>query len=748
MRVWPHDGHELMTRLAKRKKLEMLPPEHSSTSNPPSSRSFTMLWLLFALSLLFVWSYEAHLLSEERSQADRRGRAIVAGMADSLAMRASRVFQDADMMTRLAVGSGASASLAPNQGVRSVIVRSVDARMSVTLSLGAAHPAAGEELDPTQPVRGLDIDSSRRDPLTALPRVLVTRRSITGATGPTAEAVVDIPAADLTDGIYVPAEQRNSSLLSIFRDDGQVVLYRIGSSDVTSTISPVHTYESLVDGGPDVLVDPVDQISRIVASRRVPGFPMRVVAGVSQASVLAQFRAMRDENLFKAAIASLVLAAFFIIIANLMRRLVSNRDRLKLLSETDPLTNLYNRRWLNHCITAYYARKARTLETLSLVYVDLNDFKRINDHLGHDAGDILLVKVADRLRKLAGPDANVARIGGDEYCIVIDSLHAYEHAQEVAAKIAEEAKVPYVIAGRRYQLDVSIGIASSTPLDTSKGKLLRRVDLAMFEAKTAARGSGRSAIRVYSEAMGLREEDSNALAHDLNCAIGNGDISARLEPIVDAREKATVGYEVQAQWQHAADDALSPRTFAALAEEEGVMQQIGNMVLAQACEQWVALERDSNRPLVLSFNVSEAELLSPDLGPSIEACIAKYGISFDRLQIEVPENALVTCTQIVRDTLEFLRARGARIALSQFGVAGSTFDQLQSLPFSAIKINERFTRGIPFDKHCVAAVQSSIALARGLGLTLFVQGIDRQEQHDWFEQYEGVLVQGRLYTAR
>ena len=389
----------------------------------------------------------------------------------------------------------------------------------------------------------------------------------------------------------------------------------------------------------------------------------------------------------------------------------------------DPLTGLANRALFRDRLEHAVDRSRRDRTEIAVMFLDLDDFKVVNDRLGHETGDELLVAVAARLQRAVRAGDTVSRLGGDEFAILtIDG--GYEGATRTASRITEQLRASFHLFEHEIDVHASIGVALGGGGDVDADELLRHADLAMYSAKYA--GKGRAAF--YVPKMGTEVLERLELRNDLERAVAEDQVELLYQPIVDLQTGEIVGTEALARWKHPYLGLLEPRAFIPLAEESGLIVGLGLAVLRQACRQlglWQ--QRWPDQSLGMSVNVSARQLLDRRLVAKVTAATADFGINPADLTLEITESVLVSESSTVLDRLAQLRALGVRLAIDDFGTGYSSLAYLGQYPVDALKIDRLFVSGIS-DERQLSLTKTIIGLGEMLGATTVAEGIETESQ--------------------
>ncbi len=393
--------------------------------------------------------------------------------------------------------------------------------------------------------------------------------------------------------------------------------------------------------------------------------------------------------------------------------------KVAFMAHYDLLTQLPNRTLFNATLSRTLARIDKD-EILGLLYIDLDHFKVINDNYGHATGDRVLAQVAGRLEATLRPRDMVARLGGDEFVILLSELDSVESGMQAADRVLAQLNLPIEVEGQLMPVGASIGMAFA-PHDASDGEdLLRAADLAMYDAKAR----GRRGVSVFDAEMHEEMKDRRQLEVDLRGAIVRKELALHYQPLVDLRTGITCGYEALLRWDHPTRGMVSPVDFIPIAEETGIIVEIGEWVLRSALAEAAGWPDN----LTVAVNLSPAQMTNTSIVAIVVSALASSGVAAKRLELEITENLLIQESGEVLAILHSLRALGVRIALDDFGTGYSSLNYLRSFPFDKIKIDRCFVNEISEREDCQAIVRSVIALANDLNMTTTAEGVEVIEQ--------------------
>ena len=405
----------------------------------------------------------------------------------------------------------------------------------------------------------------------------------------------------------------------------------------------------------------------------------------------------------------------------------------------DTLTSLPNRGLFSERLAADFANRS-TDRLLAVLLVDLDDFKEVNDSLGHEAGDALLVAVGQRLRGAIRDGDMAARLGGDEFVIALPGCADPLVPIRVAQRVMASLEAPFEIGGHSLTARGSIGVAVAGPNDQSADELVRNADVAMYLAKS--RGKGR--VEVFEPAMQAAAMTQLQLRTDMAAGIAGGDLRLHYQPIVDLRTGRTVGYEALVRWLH--DGRLvPPNEFISMAELTGLIGPLTDWVVDEACRTTADWGTSGNRPWV-SVNLSSSQLVRPDIVTRFRRALEASGLAPDRLVIEITESSLLEI-EVAKPAVERLSAIGVRVAIDDFGIGYSTLSYLARLPIDIVKIDRSFVVALQHAGPEEAIASAIIALARRLGLVTIGEGIETAAQLDQLAALGCDLGQG-FYLGR
>ena len=393
--------------------------------------------------------------------------------------------------------------------------------------------------------------------------------------------------------------------------------------------------------------------------------------------------------------------------------------RVQYLSQHDPLTGLPNRSRLRDYLEQNLA-SLRSGSTMTLLYIDLDRFKPVNDTLGHAAGDEVLMGVASRLRERTRDGDLVARLGGDEFVAALHRMSEDEDIDRLCNRIIEALSTPFAYENHQISIGASIGVALA-PMDaTQANELLRCADIALYQAKDAGRGTWRA----YGRDMDQRLHERLRREEQLRVAIAEQHLEVHYQPRYLSQGMRIIGAEALVRWHHPTHGLLLPEQFIPLAEETGLIIPLGRWVLQQACQQAATWPVD----MVVSVNLSPLQLHDDRLLDEISQALHENGLAGERLELEITESALLQETQSTLDLLKRIKALGVHLAVDDFGTGYSSLTSLRHYPFDVIKIDNSFVAGIEQSMEDHSIVRALIELGRGLQMRVTAEGVETEEQ--------------------
>lgn len=400
------------------------------------------------------------------------------------------------------------------------------------------------------------------------------------------------------------------------------------------------------------------------------------------------------------------------------------------LAYHDPITGLPNRRMLREQADQFLAQSQRAGREATLIYLDLDRFKEVNDTLGHEAGDELLVQVARRIQNCVRSGDLLARLGGDEFAILLGET-TIEGATDAARRVLAVLQQPFTVADTTLRIGASLGLGVYPRDGNNLDDLMRVADIAMYRAKEHGTG-----LMFYSPELDRYSRERLILIQDLREALAGGEIYLEYQPILDTHRKRWIKVEALARWKHPLRGPISPVTFIPLAEETGLIRDLDHLVLEKACYEASLLG------LSVAVNISPRTLYDSSFVDMVSAALEKSALKPEHLHLEITETALIQNLPRAVQHLSALRQLGVRIALDDFGVGHTSMSYLKDLPIDLLKIDRSFISGIGRDTREEAILRTILLLGEGLGLRTVAEGVETAEQIAWLQERGCHLLQG------
>jgi diguanylate cyclase (GGDEF)-like protein len=419
-------------------------------------------------------------------------------------------------------------------------------------------------------------------------------------------------------------------------------------------------------------------------------------------------------------------------------QLEASQAQAQHLAFHDALTGLANRALFDERLTRALAEAHQSSRSVALLYFDLDRFKHVNDTLGHPAGDQLICAMAKRLVAATRSSDVVARIGGDEFAIIQTGVTSVAEVEVLCMRIVEAVSEPYLLAGTKLNVGVSIGVALA-PIDAhDRTELARKADIALYEAKAAGRGR----YVFFAEQMDASIRHRREIERDLRVAIASGDeMRVVYQPLYSAQSGRITGAEALVRWQHPHKGLMSPATFIPIAESTGLIEPLGEWVLEEACRAALALPLNS-----ISVNVSAVQLRNEKFAERVITILERTGLEPWRLELEITETSFIESAAHCQPNLAALRNRGVKIALDDFGTGYSSFSHLRCFDIDRIKIDQSFVNGIDVEAGGSAIIQAIVDLAKASGMQVTAEGVETAEQSTFLTEAGCNSLQGYLLS--
>lgn len=512
---------------------------------------------------------------------------------------------------------------------------------------------------------------------------------------------------------------------TLFSDDGRILLqYRSQPDSVPPLLGHARERSWLDPQWQQPLEYQQHQVGLLVVSASMNAMFQRLswFAGIGLAAMLISLTVTRT--------------AF----SSLRRKVADTEDDLKRMAWYDPVTRLPNRNLFQQRLHEALAAARETRQEVALLFIDLDNFKLVNDTLGHDAGDMLLINVSERLRALLREGDTICRMGGDEFVIL---LHPASHAdaEAVSERALSSIAHPVAIQEQQVYVGASIGIALYPADGLDANALLRCADTAMYQAKD----SGRNTFQFFTPDMNLKALQHFAIETSLRQALEKNEMRLYYQPLVDVETRAILGVEALLRWKSAEFGTFASGEFIAIAEQSGLINQLGTWALNEACRQMRAWRDEGLRDLTISVNLSPRQFHTGDMVALVRKALADSGLEPGMLELEITESVLIKYNVEAIDKLNELGELGVKLAIDDFGTGYSSLSYLKRLPIHRLKIDKSFVRESHIDLDDAAIATAIIGMAKGLGIGVTAEGVENEEQLAFLKQAGCQIVQGYYF---
>jgi diguanylate cyclase (GGDEF)-like protein/PAS domain S-box-containing protein len=421
-------------------------------------------------------------------------------------------------------------------------------------------------------------------------------------------------------------------------------------------------------------------------------------------------------------------------------------QQLRHNAQYDSLTKIANRAYFTEYLTQLLAKPHhhRRRDLCALLFIDLDRFKSVNDNLGHGVGDQLLMQISKILQQCTRENDFIARLGGDEFTVILTHLNEASEANIVSQRILDCMNNPFVIADQTMNVTASIGIVADLSPYKSVSELLHHADLAMYEAKRL----GKACHQLFKPAMYEEALRKQGLEHDLKKAIQHNQLQLAYQPIRTLEQNQLKGFEALMRWQHPSLGMVPPSTFIPLAEETGVIIELGECLLHLACQQileWQRLNPDFPR-ITINLNISGQQLQDTQFVPMLDQVLASYGLTSDWFEIEITESSLMKESDFILEQLQSLRERGFTLSLDDFGTGYSSLSYLHRFPIDTLKIDRSFVQTMEPNTRNYEIVKTILSLAKILNLEVVAEGVETVEQSNALKHLQCDMVQGYFFS--
>jgi len=571
-----------------------------------------------------------------------------------------------------------------------------------------------------------------------------TRRLNNAAGGFAGVVVVSVDPRYFTSDFYNTSALGVNGVIAVISDDGTVLARHTSNASPEQYFSATGQYPSPQTLG-GMTLDPVDQVTRIVSYRHLLGYPMGVMTGLSVHEQFADYRHTRRVYLLLTGFMSAAIIGFIVMATMLVRKLMLRDREMTTLAETDLLTGLPNR-YQSLKLLQREVTLPQNLNRIALLMVGLDNFKTVNDSLGHAAGDQVLLQTSARLAdiqvNLSSQVFILARSGGDAFLVALKGPAVREEAIAFADSIAQALEAPFTVRGIPFVLNASVGIAMHTEASENEADLLKKADLAMYSAKAA----GKACYQFYSAQLARKADQLMKWEQQIRVALTQHQFFVEYQPIFDLSDRRIRGFETLIRWQHPEQGLITAGEFIPIAESTGLILPLGDFALDAACAQLAIWRSQGYEYLTLAVNVSSVQFWRGDIVETVRRVLEKHQVPAAQLELEITETAMIEYPELVSDKLSALKHMGVRIALDDFGTGYSSLSYLHRFPVDTLKIDRSFVHAIPADRSVCSMISAIVGLAISLGLSVVVEGIETEEQVNWLSRLGRLDAQGFLFS--
>lgn len=423
------------------------------------------------------------------------------------------------------------------------------------------------------------------------------------------------------------------------------------------------------------------------------------------------------------------------------KELKEQKEILHHQAHHDALTGLPNRLLFNDRLRQLIKQAQRHSTQLAVLFIDLDHFKEINDSMGHDVGDQLLIEVSKRLKSVIRQTDTLARLGGDEFTVILDQIHNADAVVDITRLLIDVMSAPIELSGQSFYVTLSVGVAIFPDDGISAEELLRNADAAMYQSKD----EGRNTYQFYTQTMTEKAFERIAMETNFRKALDRDEFVVFYQPQVDARSEKIIGMEALVRWDHPDMGLISPAKFLNFAHETGLIVPLDLWVMRTAMTQLYQWQQEGLSPGVLALNLSMKQLHSRNFFTNLEIMLADTGCTADSIELEVTEGQIMKDTGLAIEVLNKIKALGISLAIDDFGTGYSSLSQLKRLPINKLKIDQSFIRELPDDEEDVVISKSIIALSNNMGLDVIAEGVETQPQKDFLLRNGCRYVQGYYY---
>jgi diguanylate cyclase (GGDEF)-like protein len=729
-----------------------------------------VLYPVFALLLLgILWGTTLNLIGQEFAAARRAAAVSTHELTETYEAQMVRALREIDLTLKAVklayehdpggdvLGDMKARELLPPDLLFAVSIADERGRIIASTRPSEMADVAGRDFFEAQREHdvGLAVGKPSGDAAGGEAKLQFSRRMQTPQGGFAGVAILAVDAAYFVSG-YEPSKLGEQGVLGVLDPQGVFLVRRTGetvSSGDHAGAAMQQADEALEPDQTAIVTSPWDDVRRYTSVRQLYDFPLAVIVGLSEAEQLAPVEKNRRIDLAWATAGSVLVLLFIAMLGRISLQLVRSRQRMvaeqlahakqvEYLAYHDGLTGLPNRSLFSKMLSQGIAHARRYNRQLAVLFLDLDRFKHINDTLGHEAGDELLVTVATRLRACLRENDCVARLGGDEFVVLLPELEHEKHLSTVAQKILAAVAKPFILLGQEFRVTASVGI-SIYPQDGSDEQTLKKnADIAMYQAKA----EGKNNFQFYSEKLNTDSLERLTLESGLRHALERNEFELHYQAKRDVQAGNITGMEVLLRWNHPDLGLVAPMQFIPVAEETGLIVAIGNWVLRTACRQNVAWQAQGLPRLIIAVNLTARQFNDENLLRDIDSILGETGMDARLLELEITEGMLMHNIERTLSTLAALKQRGIRLAIDDFGLGYSSLSTLQQFPLDTIKIDRSFIRDVTHVAEDRALAEAIITMGRSLSMTVVAQGVETKEQADFLRQHDCDELQGFYFN--
>ena len=563
--------------------------------------------------------------------------------------------------------------------------------------------------------------------------------------------IVAVDASYFVSG-YEASNLGRQGVLGLLGADG---VFRVRRTGETVSYGDSVEYAKLISDPDDVehsariLTDPKDHVRRWVGGRELFGFPLAVIVGLSIEEQLADAQRSKTDYLWKATLASVLLAALIVVLGRMSWQLAQSRlregeaalahaQRAEYLAYHDGLTGLPNRSLFSKLLSQAIHDARRNNRSLAVAFLDLDSFKRINDTLGHEAGDLLLKELAVRIKSCVRESDTVARLGGDEFVVLFPDIGADNFAHAAARGILLATAEAFTLVDHEFRVTASIGISIYPQDGLDEQTLTKNADIAMYQAKA----DGKNNFQFYSDGLNAHSIERLALESGLRQALKMQEFRLYYQARRDLRSGRVTGVEALVRWEHPDQGSLPPSQFIHVADDSGLSIPLGKWVLKQVCMQSVAWRDQGLPPVAIAVNLTVRQFADERLVQDVHAILQSTGMDPRLLELELPESVLIHRVDATLRILADLKKLGVRIAVGDFGTAFSALALLQQFPLDTIKIDRSLINSVAAATTGPGLADAIIAMGKSLSVTVVAQGVETHDQAEFLRLHACDELQG------